>query len=147
MSISIYRAVWWTKRPFRLLRKRIRVLIRNARYGRMPSAGWGCGWRVLVFRYLDPPRDELHVLAPVSGDEFDWELLRVFVRGEPWPAYEQEPGKLVGVMGWAGHHTFVTDLTDGRPQRLSMGKLVLGEFGGGADRSLRLIAVREAKLK
>jgi hypothetical protein len=50
-------------------------------------------------------------------------------------------------MGWAGHHTFVTDLTDGRPQRLSMGKLVPGEFGGGVDRSLRLIAVREAKLK
>jgi len=113
----------------------------------MPSAGWGCGWRVLVFRYLNFPRDELHVLAPVSGDDFDWEALRVFVRGEPWPVYEQEPGKLVGVMGWAGHHTYVTDLADGRPQRLRMDKLVRGEVGGGIVRPLLLIAVRNAKLK
>ena len=85
MAFSPHRMVWWIKRPARLLRKRIRTPVRIIRYGRMPSARWGCGWRVLVFRYLDAPRDELHVLALVSGDEFDWEVLRVFVRGEPWP--------------------------------------------------------------
>lgn len=76
MAFSLYHAIWWTKRPVRLLRKRIRALVRIIRYGRMPNGGWGCGWRVLVFRYLNSPRDELHVLAPVSGDDFDWEVLK-----------------------------------------------------------------------
>lgn len=134
---------------FRLLRLRYRLtrpfrrLIRRLRYRRMPKGGWGKGWRVLVFRYGDGMREELHVLAPVDGGDFDWETLRLHVRGKPWPEHRREPGKKTGVTGWAGHHTYVVT-SDAEPQRLAMGKLVPGEFGGGTDRGFVLIDVRDA---
>lgn len=111
----------------------------------MPVGGWGKGWRVLVFRFGDGAREELHVLAPVDGDDFDWETLRAHVRGKPWPDHVHEPGKQIGTMDWAGHHTYVIT-SDGREQRLSMRKLVPGEFGGGYDRPFMLKDVRDAGL-
>lgn len=134
---------WRFAQSIRSLRRFLRGLARSLRYGRVPAGGWGHGWRVLIFRYGDDPREELHVLAPVSGYEFDWETLRIHVRGEPWPEYRHEPGKKTGVMDWAGHHLYVTPEGD-RPQRVSMDKLVPGAFRGGVDRTLLLIAVRNA---
>lgn len=109
----------------------------------MPQGGWGKGWRVLVFRYAHKPRRQLHVLAPVDGDEIDWEVLRLHVRGEPWPRHTHEAGQQTGVMGWAGHHTYVVTEEFGA-QRLAIGKLVPGEFGGGVDVGFVLIDVRDA---
>lgn len=132
-------------RPVRRIHRAWSRLLRRLRFGPVPAAGWGHGWRVLVFRYTDRPRDELHVLAPVRGHEFDWESLRPYTRGlVPWPAYDHAPGKRIGAIGWAGHHTYV--VTDGDPpQRLGMGPLVPGEFKGGVERSLLLVAVRPAR--
>ena len=123
----------------------VRRMIRRLRYRRMPTGGWGEGWRVLVFRLSTPGRPELHVLAPVRGDTFDLKTLRIHIRGEPWPDYAHEAGKQVGVMAWEGHHTYV--VIDGfGPQRLSMGNLVPGEFGGGVDVGFVLVDVRDAVL-
>lgn len=127
-----YRAVGGLRRLFRLIR-----------YRRMPRGGWGRGWRVLVFCYAHDARRQLHVLAPVDGDEFDWDVLRRHVRGEPWPPFRHQSGHQTGVMGWAGHHTCVVTDEYG-PQRLSMGKLVPGEFGGGVDVGFILVDVRDA---
>ncbi|MEJ6789362.1 hypothetical protein BrevBR_07395 [Brevundimonas sp. BR2-1] len=124
----------------------LRRLVHRIRYRRMPPGGWGRGWRVLVFRYGHQPRRQLHVLAPVDGDQFDWEVLRLHVRGAPWPPHTHEAGQQTGVMGWAGHHTYVVTDEFG-PQRLSMGRLVPGEFGGGVDVGFVLIDVREARLE
>lgn len=128
-----YRAAGRLRRLFRLIRRR-----------RMPPGGWGKGWRVLVFRYSHDARRQLHVLAPVDGDGFDWEVLRLHVRGEPWPPHTHEAGHQTGVMDWAGHHTYVVTDEFGA-QRLSMGKLVPGEFGGGVDVGFTLIDVRDAR--
>ena len=130
-------------RHYYRLTRPIRRLIRRFRYRRMPAGGWGRGWRVLVFRYVGGAREELHVLAPVDGEGFDWETLRVHVQAKSWPEHAHEPGKAVGVMDWAGHHTYIVH-PDGRPQRLGMGKLVPGEFGGGTDRGFVLVDVRDA---
>lgn len=127
---------WRLKKPFR-------PLIRRLRYGAMPIGGWGKGWRVLVFRYGDGTGRELHVLAPVDGEELDWETLRRHVRGEPWPEWAPEPGKPVGVLGWAGHHLYVTIEPYGN-QRMQMGRLIPGELKGGVDVSFVLIDVRDA---
>ena len=121
----------------------LRRLVHRIRYRPMPPGGWGKGWRVLVFRYGHEPRRQVHVLAPVDGDEFDWDLLRLHVRGAPWPEYAHEADRQTGVMGWAGHHTYVVTEEIGA-QRVSMGKLVPGEFRGGVDVSFVLIDVREA---
>jgi hypothetical protein len=123
----------------------VRRMIRRLRYRRMPMGGWGEGWRVLVFRLSTPGRPELHVLAPVKGDTLDWETLRIHIRGEPWPDHTHEAGTQVGVMAWQGHHTYVV-IDDFGPQRLSMGKLVPGEFGGGVDVGLVLVDVRDAAI-
>lgn len=132
-------------RLVRRVRSAVRRLIRRIRYGRMPADGWGQGWRVLVFRYRDHSRDEVHVLAPVKGASFDWEVLRLHVNGEPWPEFAFEGGKLRGTIGWAGHHTYLMTDHD-PPQRLSMGELVPGEFRGGVERTLLLVSVRDANL-
>ena len=120
-----------------------RVVMRRLLYRSMPAGGWGRGWRVLVFRYSHPPREELHVLAPVDGDSFDWETLRLHVRGKPWPDHRHAPGKKTGVRGWAGHHTYVATAELGN-QRMGLGRLVPGEFQGGTDVGFVLIDVRDA---
>ena len=122
---------------------RARIALRRLPYRRMPAGGWGRGWRVLVFRYAHAPREELHVLAPVDGEQFDWETLRRHVRGKPWPEYRHEPGRKTGVMGWVSHHTFVITPEYGN-QRLGLGRLVPGEFGGGTSVGFTLIDVRDA---
>lgn len=138
--------IYLVRRMVRSVRSAGRRLIRRIRYGPMPSGGWGHGWRVLVFQYGDNHTEELHVLAPVAGDEFDWDLLRTHVRGKPWPPFQHELGRLTGVMEWAGHHLYVTANGD-EPQRVSMGKLVPGEFRGGVGRSLLLVEVRYARIE
>jgi hypothetical protein len=137
---------WRYARLYYSAARPVRRLVHRLRYRPMPPGGWGKGWRVLVFRYAHQPRRQLHVLAPVDGDQFDWEVLRLHVRGAPWPAHAQEAGQLTGVMGWAGHHTCVVTDEYG-PQRLSTGRLVPGEFRGGVDVGLVLIDVREARLE
>ena len=122
-----------------------RRTIRRLRYRGMPKGGWGKGWRVLVFRLSTSGRPELHVLAPVDGDTFDWKTLRAHVRGQPWPDHQHEAGKQIGAMAWEGHHTYV--VIDGfGPQRLSMGTLVPGEFGGGVNVGFILVDVRDAAI-
>ena len=128
---------------YRLTRP-FRRLVHRLRYRPMPPGGWGKGWRVLIFRYRDGLREELHVLAPVDGDDFDWETLRLHVRGKPWPEHKHESGKQTGIMAWVGHHTYV--ITSDGEQRLGMSKLVPGEFGGGLDRSFMLEDVRVAEI-
>jgi hypothetical protein len=120
-----------------------RALMRRLRYRSMPAGGWGRGWRVLVFRYSHAPREELHVLAPVDGDSFDWETLRLHVRGKPWPDHRHAPGRKTGELGWAGHHTYVATAEFGN-QRMGLGRLVPGEFMGGTDVGFVLIDVRDA---
>lgn len=148
MNVSAFldRHVFWRARRLRYSAiGRWRRLGRRLRYRRMPRGGWGRGWRVLVFRYAHEPRRQLHVLAPVDGEEFDWDVLRHHVRDEPWPRYTHEAGQQTGVMGWAGHHTCVVTEEFGA-QRLSTGKLVPGEFGGGVDVGFVLIDVRDAAI-
>jgi hypothetical protein len=140
MSSRLEHILYWWRRSYS---RATRSLMRRLRYRSMPAGGWGRGWRVLVFRYSHAPRDELHVLAPVNGEEFDWETLRLHVRGEPWPQYRHEPGKKTGVMGWIGHHTLVTTPEFGN-QRMGLGRLVPGEFRGGTDVGFTLIDVRDA---
>lgn len=125
------------------LKKPVRPLIRRLRYGAMPTGGWGKGWRVLVFRYGDGTRREFQVLAPVDGEELDWETLRRHVRGEPWPEWAPKPGQPTGVLGWAGHHLYVTIDPYGN-QRMQMGRLIPGELKGGVDVGFVLIDVRDA---
>lgn len=130
---------------WRLIRP-LRPLARRLRYGAMPNGGWGRGWRVLVFRYRDGIRRELHVLAPVVGAELDWETLRRHVRGEPWPHWTPEAGRAIGVLGWAGHHLYVATEQYGN-QRMQMGKLIPGELKGGVDVGFILIGVRDARVR
>ena len=132
-------------RPVRRISGAWSRMLRRLRYGPVPAEGWGHCWCVLVFR-INRSRDELHVLAPVKGHEFDWDTLRDHVRGRPWPAYAHEPGKRVGFMGWAGHHLFV-EMEGYSPQRVMMSKLVPGEFGGGTSCSLMLAEVRPTELQ
>ena len=124
------------------VRKVIRRIVRRMRYGPVPPDGWGEGWRVLVFRYGPKPFRDLHVLAPVKGLEFDWDVLREHVRGKPWPAYDHEAGAVTGVMGWAGHHIYVIAEPD-EAQRVPMDKLIPGAFKGGVTKAVNLIAVRQ----
>lgn len=121
-------------------------------FGRQPTAKpplrlgpWGKGWKVLVFRYTDGDREELHVLAPVDGYSFDWEVLRPHVRGEPWPPLRHELGRKTAVLGWQGHHTFL-DAGDGEPMRMNFSDLIPGRFGAGAgsSRCAMLEDVRDA---
>jgi len=146
MSLGSFLALhvpWRYARLYYSATRPLRRLIHRMRFKPMPPGGWGKGWRVLVFRYWNDPGRQLHVLAPVDGDAFDWELLRLHVGGQPWPGYTHEAGRQTGVMGWAGHHTCVVTEEYG-PQRVSMGKLVPGEFKGGVDVGFVLIDVREA---
>lgn len=142
---SLQNLRWRLRRLYRTATTPLQRLRRRMRYGPVSPGGWGRGWRVLVFRLGWPHGGELHVLAPIDGLTFDWERLRPHVRGEPWPDYAHQPGCRTGVMGWAGHHVYL--VTDGfAPQRIPMGELVPGEFHGGIDVGLTLIAVREAVL-
>lgn len=146
MRRDLDQLLWHAKRPIRWARRSARALRRTLRYGRVPAGGWGHGWRILVFRYQDGAQEMLHVLAPVAGDDFDWDHLNRLFRDEPWPVIAHPPGTLTGALKAGGHHLYVVAENDSRPQRLSMGKLVPGEFGGGLDRSFVLIAVRDAGL-
>lgn len=140
------RWIWHARRLVRRLESWKSGIVRRVRYGAVPAGGWGEGWRILVFRYTDRPDQDLHVLAPVKGLDFDWETMRPYTRGiVPWPAYDHEPGTRTGFMGWGGHHTFVITDTD-PPQRLSMGKLIPGEFGGGVQRGFLMVEVRKTGL-
>jgi|GEM_PF-6800492 len=136
-----------TRLPWRIARLcyvipgRIDRLLRRIRYRRMPKDGWGKGWRVLVFRRRGS-KPELHVLAPVDGQAFDWDLLRRHVRGEPWPDYARAEGVRTGVMSWAGHHIGVI-LEDCGFQRIPMEPLIPGLFRGGVDVALTLVDVRD----
>ena len=143
---SLLHKFWYWRRVVRL-RCAFDRLVRRIRYGAVPTAGWGHGWRILVFRYNRQAGNELHVLAPVKGLTFDWETMRPYTREiVPWPAYDHQEGVRVGTLGWAGHHTFA--VIDGYgPQRLSMGSLIPGEFEGGTECSLLLIAVRPTSLE
>jgi len=108
----------------------------------MPKAGWGEGWRVLIFRQT-PSGRELHVLAPVKGVEFDWDLLRLQVRGEARPGHVHQTGVQTADMAWEGHHIYVVNDELGA-QRIPMGKLAPGEFRGGVlGVGLILIDVRD----
>lgn len=122
-------------------------LARRLRYRPVPPGGWGEGWRILVFRYArrDEPPQRLHVLAPVSGDAFDWERLKQLVRGEMRPSVQHEAEVLTGEMRWAGHHIGVTTEAFGT-QRLPMAKLVPGAFRGGVDVRLVLLDVRDTQV-
>lgn len=140
--------------PLRLSRhyfrgqSRLRRCVRSIRFRRMPKGGWGTGWRVLVFRYDDggPKTQQLHVLAPVRGEEFDWEVLRLHVRGKPWPSFVHQSGHLRGVLKCAGNHIGVTTDEHGT-QRIPMARLMPGEFRGGVDVNLVLLDVRDADLR
>lgn len=138
-------ALPWCRRLYYRGAAQWRRLGRRIRYRRMPIGGWGRGWRLLVFRYAHDRRRCVHVLAPVHADQFDWEVLRPYVRGLPWPRHTPEPGQETGVIGWAGHHTYLVTVEFGA-QRLSMGRLVPGEFGGGVDVGFLLVDVRDARL-
>lgn len=142
------RVPWRYGRLYFRTRGRLIRFVRWLRYRPVPLGGWGEGWRVLVFRYdrRGEPRRQLHVLAPVRGDEFDWDLLKRLVRGEIRPRVQHEAGHLTGEMRWAGAHIGVTTEVFGT-QRVPMNKLVPGEFRGGVDVSLVLLDVREARLQ
>jgi hypothetical protein len=139
----------WTRVPWPIARlyyvvpARLGRLMRWFRYRRPPKGGWGHDWRVLVFR-VSPSGRELHVLAPVKGLEFDWELLRLHVRGQARPDHVHRQGVDTAEMAWAGHHIYVVNDELGA-QRIPMNKLIPGEFRGGVlDVGLTLIDVRDA---
>lgn len=137
------RVPWGIARRYYKALGKLRRLERRVRYRSMPKGGWGQGWRKLIFRYQTSDRRELHVLAPVNGDDFDYDLWNAQVRDDDWPDLTTTGDYDVGVLLGAGHHAYIT--VPGRaPQRLGMGKLVPGEFGGGTDISFVLIDVRSA---
>ncbi|MDZ4363093.1 hypothetical protein [Brevundimonas sp.] len=104
----------------RLLARRVHALLAR------PAA---TEWRILVLRHRDT-RPDLYVLAPVRGDEFDWDTLRHHVAGRPWPRYTRAIDAETAVLDWIGHHTFITTI-DGISDRLSMDRLVPGKLGTG----------------
>lgn len=120
---------------------------RRLRFGPIPKNGWGHGWRLLIFRYMDPPHEEVQVLAPVKGLEFDWDALQPYARGTPWPTYKHEPGKLLGSLNFAGHHNYLVTADAEPHHRLDRGPLIPGNFGGGSRRSLVLTSVRPVRLE
>lgn len=142
-----------TRDPWRLgtlyfrTQMRLTRLGRRLRYGAMPRGGWGEGWRVLVFRLWrqgEQPR-ELHVLAPVSGEAFDWERLKRLVRGEIRPVFAHEAGVLTGEMRWKGNHLGVA-IEEFDTQRIPMDPLIPGMYRGGVvDVCLVLLDVRPAE--
>lgn len=139
------RLPWRIARLYYVVPGRLARLMRALRYRRPPRHGWGKGWRVLVFRQRPADR-ELHVLAPVDGLEFDFELLRSQVRGEIRPDHAHQPGVRTARMGWAGHHIFVVNDEIG-VQRIPMDRLIPGEFRGGVlDVGLTLVDVRDPGL-
>lgn len=141
------KAQWRLERLYFRTQLRLIRLGRRLRYGGMPRGGWGEGWRVLVFRleHRDEQPRELHVLAPVSGDNFDWEQLKRLVRGEIRPVFAHEAGVLTGEMRWHGHHIGVTTEAFGT-QRLPMDPLIPGMYRGGVvDVCLVLLDVRAAE--
>lgn len=99
---------------------------------------------MLIFRQSTSPR-RLHVLAPVKGLEFDWDLLKLFVRGEVLPDHSHECGVSTANMAWGGHHIYVVNDEIGA-QRIPMDKLVPGKFRGGVGMDLVLLDVRVADL-
>ena len=119
--------------------------VRKPRFRRMPRTGWGRGWRTLVFLFDGPGRKELHVLAPVDGDAFDWPLLRDRLSTGDWPVPPAAHGHELGALAGAGHHLYATTSELG-PQRLSTGRLIPGEFGGGTDVRFVLIDVRDPSI-
>lgn len=136
------RVPWRIARLYYVVPARLRRLLRRLRYRQPPRTGWGKGWRVLVFRQV-PAGNELHVFAPVSGLEFDFELLRRQVRGEVRPEHAHRDGVRTADMAWAGHHIYVVNDEIGA-QRIPMDKLIPGEFRGGVlDVGLTLIDVRD----
>lgn len=136
------RVPWPIARLYYIAPARVVRLLRRLRYKQPPKAGWGQGWRVLVFRQV-PAGHELHVLAPVSGLEFDFELLRRQVRGEVRPEHVHRAGVRTAHMAWASHHIYVVNDEIGS-QRIPMDKLIPGEFRGGVlDIGLTLIDVRD----
>ena len=134
------RVPWRIARLYYVVPGRLRRLLRRLRYKQPPKGGWGHGWRVLVFKQL-PGGQELHVLAPVSGLEFDFDLLKRHVRGEASPGLAHRDGVRTAAMAWAGHHIGVVNDEIGF-QRIPMDKLIPGEFHGGVlDVGLTLIDV------
>lgn len=139
------RAPWRYGRLYFRAKGALRRAARRLRYRSVPPGGWGDGWRVLVFRCErrgEAPQ-RLHVLAPVRGDEIDWERLKQLVRGEVCPSIQHEAQVLTGEMRWAGHHIGVATEEFGM-QRLPMDKLVPGSFRGGVDVGLVLLDVLDA---
>lgn len=135
------RAPWRLARLYYIVPERLRRAARWFRYRRPPKGGWGEGWRVLVFRQ-SPSGRRLHVLAPVKGLEFDWDLLKRHVRGEAQPDHVHQEGVSTANMAWAGHHIYVVNDEIGA-QRIPMDKLIPGLFRGGVlDVGLTLIDVR-----
>lgn len=142
------RVPWRYVRPYFRAKGALTRAARRLRYRPVPAGGWGEGWRVLIFRYErrgEPPQ-RLHVLAPVRGDEFDWERLKQLVRGEVCLSVQHEAAVLIGEMRWAGHHIGVATEAFGT-QRLPMDKLVPGSFRGGVDVGLVLLDVRDAHVR
>ena len=138
------RVPWRIARYYYVIPARLRRMARRLRYRRPPKEGWGEGWRVLVFRQSTSPR-RLHVLAPVKGLEFDWDLLKLLVRGEVLPDHIHESGVSTANMAWGGHHIYVVNDEIGA-QRIPMDRLVPGDFRGGAGMDLVLLDVRAADL-
>ncbi|MBU4135572.1 MAG: hypothetical protein KJ690_04055 [Alphaproteobacteria bacterium] len=136
------RVPWGLARLYYAVPARLGRWLRRLRYRQPPRTGWGQGWRVLVFRQV-PAGNELHVMAPVSGLEFDFELLRGQVRGEVRPEHAHRDGVRTADMAWGGHHIYVVNDEIGA-QRIPMGKLIPGEFRGGVlNVGLILIDVRD----
>ncbi len=139
------RIPWRLGRLYYVAPARLARLMRRLRYRRPPGRGWGKGWRVLVFRQSGAKQD-IHVLAPVDGLTFDFELLRAQVRGEVRPDHVHQRGVRTAEMGWAGHHIYVANGEIG-VQRIPMDRLIPGEFRGGVmDVGLTLIDVRDPGL-
>lgn len=116
--------------------------VREPRFRRVPRTGWGRGWRTLVFLFDGPGRKELHILAPIDGDAFDWPRLRERLETGRWPMPPAAHAHAIGALAGVGHHLYAT-MTELGPQRLSTGRLIPGEFGGGTDVRFVLIDVRD----